>query len=153
MPVLFAFAKEDDQFIQSEEKNLRQQIQNLPDIPIVIGQQQFCLQVRIRIQDHSFYINFAYFHTGQYFQAKEVTVYSTMWDGKSLTAIAKTYLPTGKKLASSACHLCLANRDEMSRPDVWERQIRQGGCSILILNVLILQYLFGDCKLLIQLFT
>jgi hypothetical protein len=47
MPVLFAFAKEDDQLIQCEEKNLRQQIPNLPNIPIVVGQQQFCLQVQI----------------------------------------------------------------------------------------------------------
>jgi hypothetical protein len=61
MPVLFALAKEDDQLIQCEEKNLRQQIpnlpnipivvgqqiQNLPNIPIVVGQQQFRLQVHI----------------------------------------------------------------------------------------------------------
>jgi hypothetical protein len=57
-------------------------------------------------------------------QAKDIKIFSTMWDGKSCTAIAKTYLPPGRKLASSSCHLCLANSGDMSKPEIWERQIR-----------------------------
>jgi hypothetical protein len=45
MPLLFAFAKEDDEFIQEEEKKLRQQTEMLPAIPFTVGQQQFCIQV------------------------------------------------------------------------------------------------------------
>jgi hypothetical protein len=59
-----------------------------------------------------------------FFQAKDITIYNTMWDGKSCTAIAKTYLPPANKLSSAACHLCLANPADMSDPNVWERPIR-----------------------------
>jgi hypothetical protein len=47
MPLLFAFHKEDDEFIQCEEKKLRQQIQNLQDInfTVPVYQQQFCIKV------------------------------------------------------------------------------------------------------------
>ncbi len=41
-------------------------------------------------------------------KAEAVKMYNTMWDGKSCTAIANTFLGTGKKLASNTCHVCLA---------------------------------------------
>ena len=48
MPLLFSFHKEDDDFIQEEEKKLRHQIRNLEDITFTLPvyQQKFRIQVQ-----------------------------------------------------------------------------------------------------------
>jgi hypothetical protein len=53
-------------------------------------------------------------------KAAAVKMYNTMWDGKSCTAIAKTFLGTGKKLASNRCHVCLATPLHSDKPTVWD---------------------------------
>jgi hypothetical protein len=99
-PLVFTFAKETDELIQVEESNLRKQIENLPDLFFTVGTENFCLK------------------------AGSVHISSTMWDGKSCTSIAKTFLSAGKKLASNTCHLCLANPGDMNSPEVWKRPIQ-----------------------------
>jgi hypothetical protein len=46
--LVFTFATETDEFIQREEKKLRHQIENLQDVVIFVGQDQFSLQVRAK---------------------------------------------------------------------------------------------------------
>jgi hypothetical protein len=80
-------------------------------------------------------------------QAKDITIHSTMWDGKSCTAIAKTFLPPSKKLSSSACHLCLANPADMNNPEVWERPIKlpemlDYSCTVMHMWIRCMEYLF-----------
>ena len=101
MPLVFMFEKETEDLIQCEEGKLRAQIENLQDLSVsVVGHQaKFCLK------------------------ANAVKVYSTMWDGKSCTAIAKTFLPREKKLASNTCHICLATPKDMNHADVWKRPL------------------------------
>jgi hypothetical protein len=43
---VFTFAVETDELIQSEEKKLREQIQNLDDISLSVGKGQFLLKVQ-----------------------------------------------------------------------------------------------------------
>ena len=122
-PLVFTFAKETDEFIQCEEKKLRQQIENLPDISFSCGMKEFCLK------------------------ASSVKVYSTMWDGKSCTSIAKTFLE-GKKLASNTCHLCLATPNDMNKPQVWDRPIKipemvDYSCTALHMWIRSMEYLFN----------
>ena len=100
MPLVFTFCKETDDLIQCEEGKLRQQISDLQDISFTVGKEMFCLK------------------------AGAVKVYNTMWDGKSYTAIAKTFLDKGKKLASNTCHVCLATPADMNKPSVWDRPIK-----------------------------
>ena len=123
-PLVFTFAKETDEFIQCEEKKLRQQIENLPDISFSCGMKEFCLK------------------------ASSVKVYSTMWDGKSCTSIAKTFLE-GKKLASNTCHLCLATPNDMNKPQVWDRPIKipemvDYSCTALHMWIRSMEYLFNS---------
>jgi hypothetical protein len=80
-------------------------------------------------------------------QAKDITIYSTMWDGKSCTAIAKSFLPPTKKLSSSSFHICLANPADMSNPEVWLRQIRLPEmldycCTVMHMWIRSMEYLF-----------
>jgi hypothetical protein len=80
-------------------------------------------------------------------QAKDITIHSTMWDGKSCTAIAKTFLPPSKKLSSSTCHLCLSNPADMNNPEVWERPIRlpemlDYSCTVMHMWIRCMEYLF-----------
>jgi hypothetical protein len=99
-PLVFTFSKETEELIQVEESNLRKQIANLSDILFTVGTEQFCLK------------------------ANSVYIYSTMWDGKSCTTIAKTFLASDKKLASNTCHLCLASPTEMRSSEVCKRPIK-----------------------------
>ena len=43
-PLVFTFAKETDEFIQCEEKKLRMQAENLPEISFSCGSKEFCLK-------------------------------------------------------------------------------------------------------------
>jgi hypothetical protein len=58
-PLVFTFASETDEFIQSEEKKLRQAIEGLADMPFCVGREQFSISVRItgvyNHQDPSYY--------------------------------------------------------------------------------------------------
>jgi hypothetical protein len=124
MPLLFTFAKETDEFIQCEEKKLRKQIENLSDIFFSVGREDFCLK------------------------ADTVKVYNTMWDGKSCTSIAKTYLGGCKKLSTNTCHLCLATPSDMNKPDVWERpiilpQMMEYSCTVLHMWIRSMEFLFN----------
>jgi hypothetical protein len=74
MPLMFPVAAETDEFIQCEEKKLQQQIKTLPDILFSVGQDNYVLK------------------------AANMKIFSTMWDGKSLTSIAKSYLGEERKL-------------------------------------------------------
>jgi len=123
-PLLFSFAKENDEFIQCEEGKLREQIENLPDISFTVGNEEFLLK------------------------NSSVKVYSTMWDGKSCTAIAKTFLKNGKKLASNTCHICLATPTVMNKQDVWDRpilltQMVEYSCTVLHMWIRAMEYLFN----------
>jgi hypothetical protein len=100
MPLVFTFAKETEELIQCEEGKLRQQISDLQDISFKVGKEAFCLK------------------------KEAMKVYNTMWDGKSCTSIAKTFLAPGKKLASSACHVCLATPADMNKPTIWDRPLK-----------------------------
>jgi len=123
-PLLFSFAKENDEFIQCEEGKLKEQIENLPDIHFTVGNEEFLLK------------------------NSSVKVYSTMWDGKSCTAIAKNFLENGKKLASNTCHLCLATPTVMNKQDVWDRpilltQMVEYSCTVLHMWIRAMEYLFN----------
>jgi hypothetical protein len=122
-PLVFTFAKETDELIQVEESNLRKQIANLSDMLFTVGNEKFCLK------------------------ADSVHIYSTMWDGKSCTSIAKTFLSANKKLASNTCHLCLASPTEMRSPEVWKRPIKipemiDYSCTPLHMWIRSMEYLF-----------
>jgi len=124
MPLVFMFGKETDELSQSEEKNLRNQIENLQDLSVsVVGQDKFCLK------------------------ASSVKVYSTMWDGKSCTAIAKTLLPN-RKLASNTCHVCLATPKDMNKADVWTRTLElpammDYSCTAMHMWIRAMEFLFS----------
>jgi hypothetical protein len=47
-PLVFTFAAETDEFIQCEEKKLRQQIESLQDISFSVGHSNFVLKVSIK---------------------------------------------------------------------------------------------------------
>jgi hypothetical protein len=122
-PLVFTFSKETDELIQVEELNLRKQIANLSDMLFTVGTEQFCLK------------------------ANSVHIYSTMWDGKSCTAIAKSFLAPEKKLASNTCHLCLASPTEMRSSEVWKRPIKipemiDYSCTPLHMWIRSMEYLF-----------
>ena len=124
MPLVFTFAKETDEFVQCEEKKLCNQNKNLSDISFSVGLEEFCLK------------------------ANTVKVYSTMWDGKSCTSIAKTYLGDAKKLASNTCHLCLATPVDMNKPDIWERplalpEMLDYSCTVLHMWIRAMEFLFN----------
>ena len=123
-PLLFTFAKETDEFIQCEERKLREQIENMPDISICVGNEQFLLK------------------------SSSVKVYSTKWDGKSCTAIAKTFLGNGKKLSSNTCHICLATPTVMNMPEVWDRpliipEMVDYSCTVLHMWIHAMEYAFN----------
>jgi hypothetical protein len=116
-------AKETDKLIQVEENNLRQQIKNLSDLFFTVGTEKFCLK------------------------AGSVDIASTMWDGKSCTFIAKTFLASGKKLASNTCHLCLATPAEMKSLEVWKRPIKipemiNYSCTLFHMRIRSMEFLF-----------
>jgi len=124
MPLVFMFAKETEKLIQSEERNLRSQIVNLQDLSFSVGKEKFCLK------------------------ANAVKVYSTMWDGKSCTSIAKTFLPREKKLASSACHVCHANINDMNEAATWARpleipEMMDYGCTAMHMWIRAMEFLFS----------
>ena len=123
-PLLFTFAKETDELIQCEERKLREQIENLPDISISVGNEEFFLK------------------------GSTVKVYSTMWDGKSCTSIAKTFLGNGKKLASNTCHICCATPTDMNKSEVWDRPIIipemvDYSCTVLHMWIRAMEYVFN----------
>jgi hypothetical protein len=75
-----------------------------------------------------------------------------MWDGKSLTSIAKSYLGEERKLSSNTCHVCLAVPSSMNTAEVWDRpvmtQMLDYGCTPLHLWIRCMEYLFNiACRL------
>jgi hypothetical protein len=75
-----------------------------------------------------------------------------MWDGKSCTSIAKTYLEENKKLSSSSCHVCLATPKDMNKAEVWDRTIMTEllsySCTPLHMWIRSMEYLFNmACRL------
>jgi hypothetical protein len=79
-------------------------------------------------------------------------IYNCMWDGKSCTAIAKTYLGAEQKLSSNRCHLCLANPSDMNKPEVWDRKVISEmlgyNCTPLHMWIRSMEYLFNlACRL------
>ncbi len=125
MPLVFMFAKETEDLIQCEERKLRAQIENLLDLSVsVVGQAKFCLK------------------------ANAVKVYSTMWDGKSCTAKAKTFIPDERKLASNTCHVCLAPPKDMNNADVWKRPLAipemiEYSCTAMHMWIRAMEFLFS----------
>jgi hypothetical protein len=123
MPLIFQFVKETDELVQCEERKLRAQIENLADISVTVGMSEFCLK------------------------SKNVKVYSTMWDGKCCTSIARTYLK-GRKLASNTCHVCLATPKDMNKPGVWKRPIAipemlDYSCTVMHMWIRCMEFLFS----------
>jgi hypothetical protein len=82
-----------------------------------------------------------------------------MWDGKSCTSIAKTFLPNDRKLASSTCHVCLATPKEMNSEESWTRPVMQVmigySCTVLHMWIRSMEFLINiACRLtFVKIFT
>ncbi len=75
-----------------------------------------------------------------------------MWDGESCTAIAKTFLKDGDKLASTSCHVCLATKKDLSKQEAWDRPVIKEmlnySCTVLHMWIRAMEYLLNlACKL------
>jgi hypothetical protein len=75
-----------------------------------------------------------------------------MWDGKSCTSIAKTFLGGEQKLSSNRCHVCLAQPGDMNKPEVWDRTVMPEmlnySCTPLHMWIRSMEYLFNiACRL------